>query len=99
MDKSFDLESVYDEKVSPLMAQIIDICKEHDLPFIAEFLYKNDEEDGEQLCTSAHLPDKQRGKSEHMEQLWQIVKPRRSSALTMTVTKADGSKEITTILG
>lgn len=27
--KSFDLESVYDEQIAPLMTQIIDICKRH----------------------------------------------------------------------
>ena len=30
-----DLESVYDEKIAPLMGQIHAICKENDMPFLA----------------------------------------------------------------
>ena len=38
----FDLESVYDEQIAPLMAQIIAICKEHRLPMLAVFFYELD---------------------------------------------------------
>ena len=33
----YNLESIYDEKISPLMRQIIDICKEHNMPMVASF--------------------------------------------------------------
>lgn len=49
-----DLESLYDEKIAPLMAQIIEICDEHKLPFCASFQL-NDGVDGQDplFCTSA----------------------------------------------
>lgn len=34
-----DNEQVYDERISPLMAQIIAICKEHEIPCVATFEY------------------------------------------------------------
>lgn len=43
-----NLEAIYDEQISPLMKQIIAICKEHKIPMFATFEYA----DG-QLCTSA----------------------------------------------
>lgn len=36
---SFDLEEVYDKQIDPLMSQIIDICKAHQMPMIASFCY------------------------------------------------------------
>lgn len=53
-DKSFDLEAVHDEKIFPLMAQIIEACKEHGLPFLCSFQYK-DGDDGADFCTSFGL--------------------------------------------
>lgn len=49
----YNLESVYDEQISPLMKQIIDICKEHNMPMVASFAYENSEEKGHGLCTTA----------------------------------------------
>lgn len=37
-----DLERVYDEQISPLMKQIIDICKEHGMPMFTEFQFNDD---------------------------------------------------------
>ena len=45
-----DKESVYDEKIFPLMKEIIDICKANDIPFFATFQYKDDS-----FCTSYNL--------------------------------------------
>ncbi len=56
----FDLESIYDEQIAPLMTKIIKICKKHDLPFVASFCFRFDEDDGADLCTSC-VP---RGKKE-----------------------------------
>ena len=44
MKPDFNLEHVYDEQIAPLMSQIIDICKAHELPMFATFLYANDSE-------------------------------------------------------
>lgn len=51
--ETYDLEAVYDEQISPLMDQIIAICREHNLPMIASFAYSNDEERGSGVCTTA----------------------------------------------
>lgn len=48
----YNLESVYDEKISPLMQQIIAICKEHNMPMVASFAYENSEEKGRGCCTT-----------------------------------------------
>ncbi|EDC3150253.1 hypothetical protein KGN64_003341 [Salmonella enterica] len=48
----YNLESVYDEKISPLMTQIIAICKEHNMPMVASYAYKNSEEQGRCYCTT-----------------------------------------------
>lgn len=60
----FDKESVYDERISPLMGKIIAICKEHEIPVVASFLLKSPDTSGgnEQRCTTAlvgfeHTPD------------------------------------------
>lgn len=56
--KSFDLESVYDELIYPRMAEIIKICNEHGMPMFATFLYLNnleDEQDG--ACTTFVMPE------------------------------------------
>jgi hypothetical protein len=51
-DPEVDNESVYDKQINPLMAQIIAICKEHNLPFVASFQYSADG-----ACTSGFLPE------------------------------------------
>lgn len=39
--EQFNIESVYDEKISPLLNQIIAICNEHKMPMIASFAYES----------------------------------------------------------
>ncbi|MEH4661078.1 hypothetical protein [Phytobacter diazotrophicus] len=53
MDGLFDLEQVYDEQINPLMTQIIAICKEHQMPMVCSFAYKNDDETGVSCCSTA----------------------------------------------
>jgi hypothetical protein len=60
---TFDLESVYDEEIFPLMSQIIAICKKHKMPMLASFCYakgKDDPSDPEGLdyCTTSLPRDK-----------------------------------------
>lgn len=40
-----DLEQVYDDEISPLMSQIIAICKKHEMPMFATFQYKDNEDE------------------------------------------------------
>lgn len=50
-------EEAYDEQINPLMAQIIKICNENGIPFVASFQLATAEEDeeGEFFCTSCSL--------------------------------------------
>jgi hypothetical protein len=43
MSDEKNFEEIYDEKISPLMKQVISICKEHKIPMIADFFLRNDE--------------------------------------------------------
>lgn len=48
-------EQIYDETISPLMLQIIEICKKNGIAMVANFLVPNDV-DGDVQALS-HLPD------------------------------------------
>jgi len=52
----YDLEEVYDERISPLMSEIIAICKEHKMPMVATFQYAvlddGSETPGPNWCTT-----------------------------------------------
>jgi hypothetical protein len=48
----FSKESIYDEKISPLMDEIIKICNDHGIPMVASFTYENCEEKGVGRCTT-----------------------------------------------
>lgn len=52
MPEIYDLESVYDEKISPLMKQIIDICNENQMPMICSFAFENCEVRKVGCCTT-----------------------------------------------
>ena len=47
-------EQVYDEKIAPLMAQIIGICHEHNIGMVADFEIPNDED--QDLCCTSGTP-------------------------------------------
>jgi hypothetical protein len=52
--EEWDLESVYDEQINPLMARIIAICKANRLPMFASFAYRKDSEDERtDFCTTS----------------------------------------------
>jgi hypothetical protein len=92
----YDLELVYDEQISPLMTQIIAICKEHRMPMLASFQYQRDEDNGEAFCTTS-LPFEERGTAETLTRAMSAMAPKRPRMSTVTVIKADGSKEVTMI--
>lgn len=43
-----DKEAIYDEKISPLMKQILEVCEEHGMPMFATFQFSD-----YGFCTSA----------------------------------------------
>lgn len=47
-------EQIYDEQISPLMTQIIKVCKEHKIPIVASFFTPGDD-DPELAVTTALL--------------------------------------------
>lgn len=55
----FNKEQVYDNEISPLMAQIIEICKRENIPMVASFCYAlglgEDDHEGVSYCTT-NLP-------------------------------------------
>lgn len=51
----YNLESVYDAEISPLVKQINEICKKHRIPAFMSFKYEMDAERGDGLCTT-NLP-------------------------------------------
>lgn len=62
---NYNKESIYDEKIAPLMKEIIDICKQEDLSFAAQFYLKEhySEEVSEPMyCTTViHIDDQSKG--------------------------------------
>ncbi len=87
-------EEIYDEQINPLMSQIIAICKEHKIAIVCSFSLDHEER---LTCTTALLDD-EFDPPESMLRCLSILKPQPAPTLMMTVTKADGSKEITAIL-
>lgn len=51
-DPDVDNEDVYDREIQPLMAKIIAICKEHNMPFVASFEFA-----AGSTCDSLLLPE------------------------------------------
>lgn len=74
----YDKESVYDEKIAPLMNEIIKICKEEKLPMVAQFYLKQEREDVEHIneamwCTTVLIPPKKEIFEEHHEHLSHVA--------------------------
>lgn len=87
-------ETAYDDKIYPLMTQIIAICKEHDIPLLASFELDPDEEAGPMLCTTI-VPGKGFESGSH-RQAAAILQPRPLLAFAeTTVTNPDGSSTTT----
>lgn len=92
--KDWDKEAVYDEHISPLMTQIIALCKEHRIPMVMQFQIADTEENGPLFCTTT-LPFEDVA-CEKIRDLSQRMQPRRAIVLAETiVTNPDGSKHIT----
>lgn len=86
-DKYFDLEDVYDNEISPLMAKIIDICKKNRIPMVASFCYLNTPDDNA-LCTTA-LPFGER-QPEKMGKAVNELYKKNYSAVAITVSNTGG---------
>lgn len=86
-DDTFDLESVYDDQIAPLMKQIIAICKTHKMPIAATLEYATDNH-----CTTVISFDRA---SHRMQEIMHHMRPHRTSSLAVTEsTDADGRTTI-----
>ena len=90
-------ELIYDEQISPLMSQIIAICREHKIANLCAFSLED--EDGEKLsCTTAMLTDAFDPPKEYQQAL-DFIRPRQQSPMTITVSNEAGEvKEIHAIV-
>ena len=87
-------EDVYDEQISPLMAQIIAICKEHRIPLVAQFNYANEPDDGPRFCTTV-LPAKafNRDDGEQSARMAKVAKANPCfAAWTITTSPTNGER-------
>jgi hypothetical protein len=83
-------EEVYDEQINPHMTEIIRICKENRIAFLADFRLDED-----LACTSG-IVEEDCHPSDHQLEAWEILKPRKAWACSqMTETKPDGTTKIT----
>ena len=87
-------EKVYDEQISPLMTQIITICREHNIAHVCTFqLDEVDEDEGPLYCDTKNLRDECEP-SDRMMEIGEMVGPQHSPALTM-MTVRDGDGKVT----
>lgn len=83
-------EQIYDEKLAPLMTQVIDLCREHKIAMLATFCIPNDE-DSTLSCTT-HLPDETGALPAHIKAAAQIIRPR-----AMMLTTKNTAGEVTSM--
>lgn len=81
---NLDLESVYDEEINPLMAQILAVCKRHKMPMVASFQYGPDD-----FCTSALLSDEYEP-HECLTKALSVIQPAAAAMFRLTTRNADG---------
>lgn len=89
-------ENVYDEQISPLVHQIIEICKEHNIALLLSAQLQ-DEDDETLYCTSI-LPGDDDVPDERFVQALNIIRPPSRSVMHMITTYADGSQTLTAII-
>lgn len=89
----FNLESVYDKEISPLVAEIIKICKRTGMPMLASFCYaagKNEgDPDGVDFCTT-YLDNGLGYQPDELEEAVRIIRngaSTRPKLMALTITK------------
>ncbi len=90
-------EQAYDEKLNPLMAQIIAICQEHGIAMVASFAIPT-EEDNDLRCTSC-IPDESDEHSPGHMDVMRILGAIRQPAMHLRTDHGDGSVTMTAIVG
>lgn len=89
--KKYDAESVYDEQIQPLMAEIIEICKQHEIPMLATFQLNNEGSDpggsGSDLWCSTLLARFEHGNNSRLLRGHQAMSRGDSFAFSMMIPK------------
>lgn len=101
VEQDVNKEQIYDAQIFPLMAQILDICKEHKIAMVAAFHTPNDE-DAELFCSS-RVPGENGEYPAYLKDLSAIVSRniRGESAHLVMIesTDNDGVKTMTAVIG
>ena len=94
-------EQIYDEQISPLMTQIIAICKEHDIQHVVSFAIPT-ESDPELMCTTAKIDKKNDDApdvpTEALRAAYNAIRPAARNPLMLRTDHGDGSVTMTAIL-
>lgn len=89
-------EDIYDNEISPLMGQVIELCQKHGIAMIANFACPSDEEETLQALTM--LPDHTgEHPANHQEALY-AIRPSSRPPMMLTTTHSEGGKTLTAIL-
>jgi hypothetical protein len=88
-------EVIYDEQMAPLITQLIQIAQEHKIALLLDA--DIGEVDGDFFCTTC-IPSEQ-GTPERHKQSLTLLKPPAPGVVMMTLTKADGSKDMIAVVG
>lgn len=100
-------EEIYDEQISPLMQQIIAICKDKGIAMQASFDIAHDGEgpngeDCSSLVCSTNLPDGDGKFNERFAKANAIIcqghRSQNSPVVHLTTVNADGSKTLTAVI-
>ena len=98
-------EQIYDSEISPLMQQIIGICREKGIAMFASFNIAHDGEgpngeDCSSLTCTLHIPDGAEVFDHRFNKCASIVQREAGQSLAMHITtqNSDGSKTLTAII-
>ena len=89
-------EDIYDNEISPLVAQVIELCQKHGISMIANFACPNDEDESLQVLSM--VPDENGEHPANHKEALICIRPPRRSPMMLTTSRADGSKTMTAIL-
>lgn len=97
-------EEIYDSQISPLMQQIIGVCREHGIAMMASFAIDHDGEgpegqDCSALVCSTILPDGNDKPNPRFAQAFELIRRAgRPAPMMLTTEHAGGSKTMTAII-
>lgn len=104
-DITVNKEEIYDDQISPLMQNIISICREHGIAMLASFNIAHDGEgpngeDCSRLTCTSHLPDGEGAFDDRFSKCAVTIQrgAPRAMGVNITTVNADGSKTLTAII-